>query len=50
MLNHLVNNGLNPNEQKGNRRKSRGTKDQFLLHKMTLRNAKDEKQIYLSHE
>ena len=27
MLNHLENNGLIPDEQKGNRRKSRGTKD-----------------------
>ena len=40
MLNHLENNGLNPDEQKGNRRKSRGTKDQFLIDKMILRNAK----------
>ena len=39
MLNHLKNNGLIPDEQKGNRRKSRGTKDQLLIHKMILRNA-----------
>ena len=40
MLNHLENNGLIPDEQKGNRRKSRGTKDQLLIDKMILRNAK----------
>ena len=39
MLNHLENNGLIPDEQKGNRRKSRGTKDQLLIDKMILRNA-----------
>ena len=43
MLNHLENNGLIPNEQKGNRRKSRGTKDQLLIDKMILRNAKRRK-------
>ena len=40
MINHLENNGLIPDEQKGNRRKSRGTKDQLLIDKMILRNAK----------
>ena len=43
MLNHLENNGLIPDEQKGNRRKSRGTKDQLLIDKMILRNAKRRK-------
>ena len=40
MLNHLENNGLIPDEQKGNRRKSRGTKDQLLIVRMILWNAK----------
>ena len=43
MLNHLENNGRIPDEQKGNRRKSRGTKDQLLIDKMILRNAKRRK-------
>ena len=43
MLNHLENNGLIPDDQKGNRRKSRGTKDQLLIDKMILRNAKRRK-------
>ena len=43
MLNHLENNGLIPDEQKGNRRKSRGTKDQLLIDKMILRNANRRK-------
>ena len=43
MLNHLENNGLIPDEQKGNRRKSRGTKNQLLIDKMILRNAKRRK-------
>ena len=38
MLNHLENNGIIPDEQRGNRRKSRGTKDQLLIDKMILRN------------
>ena len=42
-LNHLENNGLMPDEQKGNHRKSRGTKDQLLIDKMTLQNAKRRK-------
>ena len=41
--NHLEQNGLIPEEQKGNRRKSRGTKDQVLIDKMILRNAKRRK-------
>ena len=41
--NHLEQNGLIPEEQKGNRRKSRGTKDQLLIDKMILRNAKRRK-------
>ena len=40
---HLERNGLIPEEQKGNRRKSRGTKDQLLIDKMILRNAKRRK-------
>ena len=40
MLNYLENNGLIPEEQKGNPRKSRGTKNQLLIDKMILRNAK----------
>ena len=43
MLNHLENNGLIPDEKKGNRRKSRGTKDQLLIDKMILRNTKRRK-------
>ena len=45
MLNYLENNGFNPDEQKGNRRKSRGTKDQLLIDKII----RDEKQIYMSN-
>ena len=41
--NCLEQNGLIPEEQKGNRRKSRGTKDQLLIDKMILRNAKRRK-------
>ena len=40
MLNHLENNGLISDEQKGNHRKSRGTKYQFFIDKMVLRNVK----------
>ena len=43
MLNHLKNNGLIPGEQKGNRRKSRNTKDQLLIYKIIQRNAKRRK-------
>ena len=41
--NYLEQNGLIPEEQKGNRRKSRGTKDQLLIDKMILRNTKRRK-------
>ena len=41
--NHLEQNGLIPEEQKGSRRKSRGTKNQLLIDKMILRNAKRRK-------
>ena len=40
MLNHLENDDLIPDEQKDNHRKSRGTKDQLIIYKMILRNAK----------
>ena len=43
VLNHLENNGLIPDEQKGNRKKSRSTKDQLLIGKIILRNAKRRK-------
>ena len=43
MLNHLKNNGLISDEQKGNRRKSRSTKDQLLIDKMILWNVKRRK-------
>ena len=43
MLNHLENNDLILDEQKGNRRKSRGTKDQLLIDKMIPHNAKRQK-------
>ena len=43
MLNHLENNGFIPDEQKGDRRKSRSTKDQLLIDKMILRNIKRRK-------
>ena len=41
--NYLEQNGLIPEEQKGNRRKSSGTKDQLLIDKMILQNAKRRK-------
>ena len=48
MLNHIeINGGHIPDEQKGNRRKSRGINDQFLIDKMILRNAKRRKTILL---
>ena len=37
---HLEKEGLLPDEQKGGRRKSRGTKDQLLIDKMIIRNCK----------
>ena len=37
---HLEKEGLFPDEQKGGRRKSRGTKDQLLIDKMIIRNCK----------
>ena len=40
LYNHLESEGLLPEEQKGCRRKSRGTKDQLLIDKMILRNCK----------
>ena len=40
---YLETNGLIPREQKGNRKKSRGTKDQLLIDKMILRNCKRRK-------
>ena len=40
MLNYLENNGLIRDKQKDNRRKSRGIKDQLLIDKMILMNAK----------
>ena len=40
MLNYLEKHGLIPDEQKGNYRKSRSAKDQLLIDKMILRNAK----------
>ena len=43
MLSHLENNGLIPDEQKSNCKKSRGSKDQLLIDKMILRNAKRRK-------
>ena len=43
MLNYFENNCLILDEQKCNRRKSRGTKDQLLSNKMILRNAKRRK-------
>ena len=48
MLNYLENNSLIPDEQKSNRRKSRGTKDQLLIDKMILRNAKRRKKNLLA--
>jgi hypothetical protein len=41
--NYLEENKLIPWEQKGNRRNSRGTKDQLLIDKMILRNARRRK-------
>ena len=38
--NHLYKYNLIPEEQKGNRRNSRGTKDQLLIDKMILRNSR----------
>ena len=46
--NHLEQNGLILEEQKENRRKSRGTKDQLLIDKMILRNAKRRKTNLMS--
>ena len=43
MLNNLKNNGLISDEQMSNRRKSRGTKGQFLIDKMISRNAERRK-------
>ena len=43
MLNYLENNGLISDEQKDNRRKSRGIKDQLLIDKMILWNVKRRK-------
>jgi hypothetical protein len=43
MQDYLEQHGLIPDEQKGNRRQSRGTKDQLLIDKMILRNAKRRK-------
>ena len=40
MQDYLENHGLIPDEQKGNRRNTRGTKDQLLIDKMILKNAK----------
>ena len=37
---HLEENQLLPNEQKGCRKRSRGTKDQLLIDKMIIRNCK----------
>ena len=41
--NHLYKYNLIPEEQKGNRRNSRGTKDQLLIDKMILRNSRRRK-------
>ena len=40
MYDHLKTNKLLPEEQKGCRRKSRGTKDQLLIDKMVIKNCK----------
>ncbi len=40
MYKHLEKNKLLPNEQKGCRKRSRGTKDQLLIDKMIIRNCK----------
>ena len=40
MYDHLERNGLLVNEQKGCRKRSRGTKDQLLIDKMIMRNCK----------
>jgi len=37
---HLDRNGLLPDEQKGCRRKTQGTKDQLLIDKMVLKNCR----------
>ena len=47
MLNHFEKNSLIPDEQKGNRKKSRGTKDQLLIDNMIIRNAKNKKKMLL---
>ena len=41
--NHLYKYNLIPEEQKGNRRNSRGTNDQLLIDKMILRNTRRRK-------
>ena len=41
--NHLYKYNLIPEEQKGNRRNSRGTKDQLLIDKMIIRNSRRRK-------
>ena len=43
MLNYFENYGFIPDEQKSNRRKSRGTKDQLFFDKIIMRNAKRRK-------
>lgn len=40
---HIDNEGLFPDEQKGCKKKSRGTKDQLLIDKMVLRNSRRRK-------
>ena len=50
MLNHLENNGLIPDEQKDNHTKSRRTKDQLLIDKMILWNAKRRKTSLLAFD
>ena len=48
MLNYLENNGLIPDEQKGNRRKSRGTKDQLLIDKMECQKTKNKSTCHMN--
>ena len=43
----MENENLLPEQQKGCRRKSRGTRDQLLIYKTTLKNVKKEEQILL---
>ena len=43
MYNHLQDNQLLPDEQKGCRRRSRGTKDQLLIDKAVLKEAREKK-------